>query len=88
MDTVTASDWGYLGALEKDPARAWSQEGILENVSAKLERIASRMLSINPKGGRPNKHATKDLRSRRPAREVLMPHDADYWPVRPFVAFE
>lgn len=78
---ATATDWGWLGAVQKDPALAQTERG-----RRRLEKIANRLMGVGK--GRPNLHCDHTLREKRPEREVLMPHGLEGWPARRAEPFE
>lgn len=86
MSVLSASEWGYLGVIERKALATWEKDGVdthsaLARASqAKLSKMATRLLKRNPAGGRPNKHDEKLFRSRRPEQERLMPHGFANWP--------
>ncbi len=71
----TATDWGWLGAVQKNPALAQTERG-----RRRLGGIANRLMGIGK--GRPNRHSDHALREKRPQQEVLMPHGLEAWPAR------
>ena len=88
LDCLTSSDYGTLGAIESEAQRIWTETGVdvyqslLETYAKRLQAMATRAIGKNPKGGRPNKHTSKLFRSKRPEKEMLMPHGLEEWPVR------
>lgn len=74
---VSAADWGWVGSLERWAEQAYGEDGLLEEVAARLEQIASTLCEV--RRGRPVKHSKRELRSRRPAEEHLLTYGLDGW---------
>lgn len=75
-----AAGFGYISVIEREAEKAWAERGedifssLVAQYAEQLEGMAETLLGRNPKGGRPNKHSPKLLRSTRPAQECFLPH--------------